>query len=181
MDEPARQMIRIVNNIRKVLLVIKRQSQVVRMKTGLTGPQIWTIKTISDTEPLSVKELARRIYLHPATVVGIIDRLEEHGLVFRSQSHKDRRVVLVGLTPKGKKLVKKAPEAIQGTLINGMARLTARRRKIIYDGLAELVKMLGIETVPPQLILSRDVNLRGTETAKRRNGETRATMVKEIK
>ena len=88
---------------------------------------------------------------------------------------------MVGLTLKGKKLVKKAPEAIQGVLINSLIRLTTRRRIIIYDGLAELVKMLGIETVPPQLILSRDVNLRGTETAKRRNGETRATMVKEIK
>lgn len=87
---------------------------------------------------------------------------------------------MVGLTSKGKQLVKKAPEAIQGVLINGLTRLTARRRKIIYDGLAELVKMLGITTVPPQLILSRDVNLRGTRTAKRLNGETRGTTVKEI-
>jgi len=174
-------MIRIVNNIRKVLLVIKGQSQIVRMKTGLTGPQIWTIRTISDTAPMSVKELARRIYLHPATVVGILDRLEEHGLVFRSQSHKDRRVVLVGLTPKGKRLVKKAPEAIQGVLINGLVRLTAKRRKIIYDGLSELVKTLGITTAPPRLMLSRDVDLHGTRTAKRLRGETRTTMFKEIK
>ena len=54
---------------------------------------------------MMVSELARRMYLHPATVVGIFTRLESHGLIKRTRSKEDRRVVWVELTLKGKNLV----------------------------------------------------------------------------
>jgi len=159
MEETAKQVAGIVDNIRRVFQVINEQSQKVKRETGLTGPQIWTIKTIYNAGPMSVKDLAHRIYLHPATVVGIIDRLEKNGFVSRSRSGEDRRFVSVALTLKGRQLVDKAPEAIQGILVTGLEKLPAKKRRIIDDGLIELVKMLGIETIPPQLILSRELNL----------------------
>lgn len=160
MKDTAKQVAEIVDNIRRVFQVINEQSQKVKRETGLTGPQIWTIKTILDEAPLSVKDLAQRVYLHPATVVGIIDRLEDNGFVTRTRSLEDRRVVLVGLTAKGRKLVVNAPEAIQGVLVTGLEKMPVKKRNIIDHGLAELVKMLGIETMPPQLMLSQEVNLR---------------------
>jgi MarR family transcriptional regulator, organic hydroperoxide resistance regulator len=160
MKDTAKQVAEIVDNIRRVFQVVNEQSQKVKRETGLTGPQIWTIKTILDAAPLSVKELARRVYLHPATVVGIVDRLEENGYVTRTRSLEDRRVVLVALTAKGRKLVANAPAVIQGMLITGLEKLPAKKRKIIDDGFIELVKMLGIETMPPQLILSQELNVR---------------------
>jgi len=42
------------------------------------------------------------MYLHPATVVGILDRLESRGLMKRMRSRDDRRVVNVQLTDDGK-------------------------------------------------------------------------------
>jgi len=160
MKDTAKQVAEIVDNIRRVFQVINEQSQKVKRETGLTGPQIWTIKTILDAAPLSVKDLANRVYLHPATVVGIIDRLEESGYVTRTRSLEDRRVVLVELTAKGRTLVVNAPEAIQGVLVTGLEKMPVRKRNIIDHGLAELVRMLGIETLPPQLMLSQELNLR---------------------
>lgn len=45
--------------------------------------------------PLSPSALARRAGLHPATVTGIIDRLERGGWVTRDRDSSDRRAVVV--------------------------------------------------------------------------------------
>jgi DNA-binding MarR family transcriptional regulator len=45
--------------------------------------------------PLSPSSLARRAGLHPATMTGILDRLERGGWVARDRDPSDRRAVLV--------------------------------------------------------------------------------------
>jgi DNA-binding MarR family transcriptional regulator len=45
--------------------------------------------------PLSPSELARRAGLHPATMTGILDRLERGGWIARERDPADRRAVLV--------------------------------------------------------------------------------------
>src|SRR6478609_7709516 len=45
--------------------------------------------------PLSPTALARRAGIHPATMTGILDRLEKHGWVARERDPTDRRAVLV--------------------------------------------------------------------------------------
>ena len=50
---------------------------------------------ISRYGPLSPGELARRAGLHPATVTGILDRLERGGWVARERDPADRRAVIV--------------------------------------------------------------------------------------
>jgi MarR family transcriptional regulator, organic hydroperoxide resistance regulator len=159
MGRNTKQVAEIVDNIRRVFQVINEQSKRVKRQTGLTSPQLWTIKAIADAENINVKDLAHRIYLHPVTVVGILDRLEEKGFVVRSRSKEDRRVVGLRLTNKGKQLVANSPEVVQGMLVSGLEKLTKRQLEVIDNGLAELVKMLGIEALPPKLILSSEVNL----------------------
>jgi MarR family transcriptional regulator, organic hydroperoxide resistance regulator len=105
-----------------------------------------------------VSELARRMYLHPATVVGILDRLEKQGFVARVRSTLDRRVVRIELTRKGQDLVRKAPEVAQGLLVQGLEKLSGSELRNIYKGLDTLVGILGAQSVPPRLILSPEVN-----------------------
>src|SRR5437764_9898747 len=45
--------------------------------------------------PLSPTELARRAGLHPATMTGILDRLERGGWIVRERAPSDRRAVQV--------------------------------------------------------------------------------------
>jgi len=53
---------------------------------------------------MKVSDLARRMYLHPATMVGLLDRLEAKELLKRTRSDKDRRVVFIDLTDQGREL-----------------------------------------------------------------------------
>ena len=148
----------ILDNMRRVFQVVNEQSKKVERETGLTGPQLWAIKTIAQGAPIMVSEIARQMYLHPATVVGILDRLEKQDLVTRMRSQEDRRVVRVELTARGAALVKKAPEVAQGLLVSGLETLPITRLKNIAEGLDQLVALLGAQGIPPQLILSPEVN-----------------------
>ena len=50
---------------------------------------------INRNGPLSPSAIARRAGLHPATMTGIIDRLERGGWVARDRGTSDRRAVLI--------------------------------------------------------------------------------------
>lgn len=149
----------IIDDIRRVFQVVYEHSKVVERETGLTGSQMWAIKVIGEASSIKPSELARRMYLHPATVVGLIDRLVKKGLVSRSRSEEDRRIVEICLTESGKGLLAQSPEVTQGILAKGLENLTEEKIVVVADGLQELVKILGAEELPPHLILSPDVNL----------------------
>ena len=149
----------IINDVRRVFHVVHEVSKKAKQKTGLTSPQLWAIKSISESANIKVSDLACRMYLHPATVVGILNRLEKMNLIRRSRQDADRRVVRISLTSAGKKLVKKSPEVAQGLLVAGLETLTVKRLENLSRGLGDLVGILGAQEIPPRLILSREVNV----------------------
>lgn len=149
----------IIDNIRRIFQILNEQSKKAEHETGLTGPQLWAIKTISEHSPVRVLDLARRLYLHPATVVGILDRLEMRDLIKRNRSREDRRVVWVELTDKGRHLVEAAPEVAQGLLVAGLEKLSESVLVRINKALAKLVAIFGAAEIPPRLIMSSEVNL----------------------
>lgn len=149
----------IIDNIRRFFQVINERSKRAERETGLTGPQLWAIKVIAEAAPIKPSELAKRMYLHPATVVGLIDRLERRELVSRTRSREDRRVVEITLTEKGRDLLLLAPEVPQGLLVQGLESVSNRKLSRIAEGMEELVRIIGAEEIPPQLILSTEVNL----------------------
>lgn len=54
---------------------------------------------ISSHGPVSPGALARRAGLHPATMTGILDRLERGGWVARERDPDDRRAVVIRVLP----------------------------------------------------------------------------------
>jgi MarR family transcriptional regulator, organic hydroperoxide resistance regulator len=172
----------IIDNLRRVFQVVNEQSKKAKHETGLTGPQLWAIKTIAQEAPIMVSEIARHMYLHPATVVGILDRLEKQGLVIRTRSTEDRRVVRVELTGQGRALVKKSPEVAQGLLVAGLEKLSSNKLENIAWALDKMAEILGAQNIPPRLILSPEVNkprktivgtMQGKTAIKQRSAKTK--------
>lgn len=149
----------IIDNLRRIFQVVNEYSKIAEKDTGLTGPQLWAIKVIAQWAPIRVSDLARRMYLHPTTVVGILDRLESRELVCRTRSTTDRRVVEVNLTAQGKQLVEKAPEVAQGLLVKGLEVMPNERLSYIGGALNDLVSILGAQDMPPRLLLSPEINI----------------------
>ena len=63
-------------------------------------------------EPLSMRELAERLYLDPSNLTVLVDRLEELGLVERQADADDRRVKRLVITEKGVHFSEEIIEAV---------------------------------------------------------------------
>ncbi|PKN18111.1 MAG: MarR family transcriptional regulator [Deltaproteobacteria bacterium HGW-Deltaproteobacteria-6] len=159
----------IIDNLRRVFQILNEQSKKVEKDTGLTGPQLWTIKVICENAPINLSDLSRRLYLHPTTVGGIIDRLETRKLVRRTRAKEDRRVVRVELTPAGQLLVKSAPQVAQGLLVAGLEELPIMNLKDINKSMKNLVKIFGAQKTPPKLIRSVEINYPVRKTSAERS------------
>lgn len=149
----------IMDNIRRVFQMVNEQSKLVERETGLTGPQLWAIKVIASHGTLRVSELAGRMYLHPTTVVGILDRLEKRGLVSRTRSLEDRRVVDVSLTDDGRRLVEHTPEVASNKITHGLESLSTPELTIIYHGFDRLTRILDATDLPPAFFGTNEMNL----------------------
>ncbi len=149
---------RVLDDLRRVFQVVHGYSKRAERVGGLTGPQLWAMKVLAEGSPVRVSDLAQRMYLHPSTVVGILDRLESRGLATRTRSTEDRRVVTVSLTEEGRLLVSKTPQVAQGLLLTGLKDLPTEELHTVRTGLSLLVGILGARDLPPRLLFSYEVN-----------------------
>ena len=67
-----------------------------------------TMTCISDGEGMSQMELSRQLNMYAPKMVGLLDGLEERGLLERKVSPADRRQHRLFLTPKGEALLERA-------------------------------------------------------------------------
>ena len=68
---------------------------------GLTHAQFDIIATLGNTPGMSYKELGERTLITKGTLTGVIERLEQKGLVLRERSSDDKRSFYVRLTDAG--------------------------------------------------------------------------------
>lgn len=78
---------------------------------GLTVSQNYTLRDLFFNGPRSMSELAAQLGVPLSTMTGVIDQLEDKGLVERGDHPEDRRSLHVRLTSEGKKLYQSAHEA----------------------------------------------------------------------
>ena len=67
----------------------------------LTSPQFDVISTLGNSPGMSMGELAEKTLVTKGTLTGIIDRLEQKGLLRREVPEGNRRSFTIVLTPKG--------------------------------------------------------------------------------
>ena len=68
---------------------------------GLTPPQFDVIATLGNTPGMLMNQLAEKTLVTKGTLTGIVDRLEQKGLVRREVPPTNRRCFLIVLTPAG--------------------------------------------------------------------------------
>ncbi|QWT24590.1 MarR family transcriptional regulator [Subtercola sp. PAMC28395] len=86
---------------------------------GLTHPQYLVMLALWQSDPRSVKDLAKTLRLEPATLSPLLKRLEAAGYVSRERSVTDERMLDVTLTEAGRGLRTEAltiPPRIAGAL-----------------------------------------------------------------
>jgi DNA-binding MarR family transcriptional regulator len=111
-------------------------------KHQVSQPQLTCLLALFEYGPLPVSKLAKYVLVKPSTATGIVDRLEEKGLVQRERSLLDRRIVTIHLTESGHEVAKKAPLPIPTPMVEGLNKLPVEETRKIVKSLAMLVAML---------------------------------------
>ena len=91
---------------------------------------------------LPLGKIGERLQVHPASVTNVIDRLEQHALVRRERHPTDQRTTLAAITPQGRRLAKRASEALNAAVFSQPGVGTGRVQEL-FDGLAELRRSAG--------------------------------------
>jgi len=113
-------------------------------KYQVSAPQLSCLIALNDQGPLPPSQIAKYIMVNSSTITGIIDRLEQKGLVERSRTSPDRRVITISLTEKGKALVRTAPPPLQKKIVEGLKRLPPLEVDEIIRVLTKLATMMDV-------------------------------------
>ncbi len=90
-----------LNLMKKIHLIghsVRRHVHQASQKEGITRSQRTLIKTIIINGPQRIQDLGALLGLSNSTVSGLVDRLEEKGMVERRRSEEDKRNVYVHVT-----------------------------------------------------------------------------------
>lgn len=112
----------IAESLREASIQLSRLNHTIGGHVDLNGVDLECLDLITRHGPISPGALADRAGLHPATMTGVLDRLERSGWVSRERDRDDRRRVRVRALgdPLGD------PEAELARLYSGMAGSLAR-------------------------------------------------------
>ncbi len=108
-------------------------------KLGLTPPQFYVLACIGYSGRLPFSEIGVKMMVTVSNLTGIVDRLEEKGLVVRERDSHDRRVVHVRLTDKGKKLYRVSVAAFEESVSEFFSALDKSEQKDLSTLLRKLL------------------------------------------
>lgn len=99
---------------------------------GVTPGQYGVLRCLWDENAQTAKKLADRLVLDGSTITGILDRMEQKGLIDKQTDPKDRRAIQVMLTAKGKEL--------QGPVSLAIEKANRRALQTLDNKQAEFLK-----------------------------------------
>ena len=137
--------------LRRIIQLIDIHSKYLIRTFGLTGPQLTILKEVAGKRERSAGEISKAIHLGQATVTGILERLENRGLLRRIRSEADRRKVIVSPTSSCFELLEQAPPLLQESFVEEFGNLQDWEQSMILSSLQRLVAMMDakkIEAVP---------------------------------
>lgn len=132
----------LARTLRRINRAIDLHSRALLLRHGLTAPQLATLMEIERLQPVSTGMLATEVHMGSATLTGILDRLEEKGLVCRTRHAGDRRSVLLSLTDSGTRLFACAPSQLCESFQRRLASIPDWEQYAILSTLQRVADMM---------------------------------------
>jgi DNA-binding MarR family transcriptional regulator len=103
-----------VTSVMRVQQLLLARVEDILKPYGITFAAYEALRLLAFTRhgSLPMGKMGARLMVHPAAVTNAIGKLEQRGLVRRSMSPEDRRVVLATITDDGRTLVEEATVAL---------------------------------------------------------------------
>ncbi|MDP4089672.1 MAG: MarR family transcriptional regulator [Bacillota bacterium] len=134
--------ISIFGRMKKIMHTIRNTMELHFNDVSLTGPQGMLIGTLMHYDSMKISDLSEKLGLSNSTVSGILDRLEKQGLVERTRSKEDRRVVYVNIAPEFRKNAKEKYKELEQKFESMLSKATPEEIETINQGLETLQKII---------------------------------------
>ncbi len=121
----------------------------------LSVARLKALGILARTAPVRAGEFAEGCYLTPAAATHAVDALVGEGLARREADPADRRVVLLHLTPKGRRELAHAEQLALSALARAIEGLDPQTRAQLRDALPKLERVLAARessTIPSSLL-----------------------------
>ncbi len=151
----------ILDGIRRLVQSIRVASRDSEKKVGLSAAQLFVLHKLGEESELSVNELAEHTLTHQSSVSVVVQKLADQGLVTRTKSKTDARQLNISLTRKGKALLKKAPHAVQDTIITALESMKADSRSQLSKTLQQFLQKAGIPEKDVPLLFDDTIKKKG--------------------
>ncbi len=142
--------LRILRALRRITRSVALHSRQLAACSNITAPQLVCLRAVIDHQPLTATAISREIHVSASTVVGILDRLEDKGLIRRERGREDRRIVFVTATEAGVTLAKETPSPLQKKLsdaLNALPELEQVTMTMSLERIVDLMESDGIATM----------------------------------
>ncbi len=129
-------------NLREINKILNRdlKREMIRLDLGLS--HFYILTTLYREKVLSSGNLAKSLDVRNSTITSLVDRLVKLSLVKRRRDERDRRIVLVELTDKGKKLTEKLLTLRKERLKEIVKELPEEKVKEIYESIKRVKEIL---------------------------------------
>jgi DNA-binding MarR family transcriptional regulator len=107
---------------------------------GVSGRELAVLTVLAGQEPGSQQQAAQRLGVDRTTMVGLVDTLEDKGLVRRRAHAEDRRRNVIELTKAGRETLYRADEASRDAERRFLAPLSARDAGHLKTALLALIQ-----------------------------------------
>jgi DNA-binding MarR family transcriptional regulator len=155
----------IFETLRKIIRAVDIYSTRLREQYGLNSSQLSCLLVLGEHGYISLSKMSQLVSLSPGMITGIIDQLENKGLVSRVRNSPDRRVITIELTKKGKSVLKKAPPSFQKKLMESLSELGGKEKRIINRSLATLLSRIVEDVLIDSSLLRTEEKLAGIRPA----------------
>ncbi len=135
----------VIFSIRRLIQAGELYSKELGKTYSISAAQLNCLLALHEHGPLPPSQIAGHMLVKSSTVTGVVDRLEQKGLVKRVRNSPDRRVITIELTEAGRKLSENAPPPIQQKINNGLKKLTKTEIDDIANALSRLTDMLDVQ------------------------------------
>lgn len=137
---------RLEDLLRLLPVFMKRLGEAFHRESGaahrFTHAQFRVLVLASKRDAWRMSDLANRMALSPGSLTLMMDRLIEDGLISRGRSDKDRRVVTVRITEKGRAMLAERRTGLNRLAAAYIARLSPSERDELLDAVGTIVRFL---------------------------------------
>jgi MarR family transcriptional regulator, organic hydroperoxide resistance regulator len=136
--------LQVLEQFRVIFKSLRRHYRAVEKVTGVSGAELWALAHVAGTPGGGVGALARALAVHQSTASNLLRGLAGRGLVARERKGADQRNVQLFATPKGLRVLRRAPRPRIGVLQQALLDLPVKRLVRIQAELKVLIaKMRG--------------------------------------